>query len=87
MNLVVAILIGVGVGVMVELLLPRHKISELLLAIFIGVAGSLVARYVAAAVGWVGTEQPDSFVASAVGAVLFLILYGILFLGDGTREH
>ncbi|MGH7967594.1 MAG: GlsB/YeaQ/YmgE family stress response membrane protein [Limisphaerales bacterium] len=87
MNLVVAILIGVGLGVMVELLLPRHTLSEMFLAIFLGIAGSLVARYVGAVAGWVGTEQPETFVASAIGAVIVLILYGALFRRDGRTQH
>jgi len=83
MNLVVTILIGVGVGVMVELLLPGHTLSEVVLAIVLGVAGALVARYVGGITGWFGTEQPESFLASAVGAVLVLILYGVFFRRRG----
>ena len=45
-NLVVTILIGVGVGVMVELLLPGHTLGELALAVCLGIAGALLARYV-----------------------------------------
>jgi len=44
MNLVLSILIGVAVGVMVELLLPGHTASELILAILLGITGSLIAR-------------------------------------------
>jgi uncharacterized membrane protein YeaQ/YmgE (transglycosylase-associated protein family) len=40
MNLVVSILIGLAIGVMVELLLPGHTPSELVLAVLLGVAGA-----------------------------------------------
>jgi len=79
MNLVVTILIGLGVGVMVELLLPGHTLSELLLAVFLGIAGALLIRYIGGVTGWFGTEQPESFVASAIGAIVVLIAYGTLF--------
>jgi uncharacterized membrane protein YeaQ/YmgE (transglycosylase-associated protein family) len=79
MNLVVTILIGLGMGVMVELLLPGHTLSELLLAVFLGIAGALLVRYIGGITGWFGTEQPESFVASALGAIVVLILYGTLF--------
>lgn len=74
-----AILIGVGVGVMVELLLPGHTPSELALAMLLGIAGALVARYVGFRAGWFGTADPESFLASGIGAMVVLILYGLLF--------
>ncbi len=79
MNLAVTILIGVGLGVMVELLLPGHTPAELVLAVFLGVAGALLARYLAGVTGLVGTDQPESFIAAAVGAVIALVLYGAAF--------
>lgn len=79
MNLVVSILIGVAVGVMVELLLPGHTPGELALAILLGVVGALLARYVGERGGWFGAEEPESFVASALGAVIILLVYGGLF--------
>ena len=79
MNLAVTILIGVGVGVMVELVLPGHTFSELLLAVCLGTAGALLARYVGEAGGWFEASAPESFVAAALGAVMVLFLYGALF--------
>jgi uncharacterized membrane protein YeaQ/YmgE (transglycosylase-associated protein family) len=87
MDLVVTILIGVGIGVMVELLLPGHTPSELFLAMALGVAGALVARYLGEIAGWYGTAEPESFVASGVGAILFLIIYGALFRRGYRRRH
>ena len=79
MDLVVVILIGLGTGVMVELLLPGHTVAELFLAIVLGIAGALVARYVGAIAGWYGPGEPVSFVSSCAGAILFLLIYGALF--------
>ena len=79
MNLAVTILIGVGVGVLVELLLPRHTLSELLLAVLVGVAGALLARHIGERAGWFGTDEPDSFVASACGAIFLVLIYATLF--------
>jgi uncharacterized membrane protein YeaQ/YmgE (transglycosylase-associated protein family) len=70
MNLVVSILIGLAIGVMVELLLPGHTPSELVLAVLLGVAGAFrwgTRRLVSA-------EEPESFVAST--AVIILLVYG-----------
>ncbi len=87
MNLVVSILIGLAIGVMVELLLPGHTPSELVLAILLGVAGALLARFVGERGGWFGTEEPASFVASALGAIIVLLLYGAFFRRGKHREH
>jgi uncharacterized membrane protein YeaQ/YmgE (transglycosylase-associated protein family) len=87
MNLVVTILIGIGVGTMVELLLPGHHFTELILAMLLGVAGALVARYLGEEVGWFGTEDPGSFVAAGCGAILILVLYGIIFRRGYRRRR
>ena len=46
MDLVMTILIGLAMGVMVELLLPGHTFAELVLAMVLGIAGALLARLV-----------------------------------------
>jgi uncharacterized membrane protein YeaQ/YmgE (transglycosylase-associated protein family) len=79
MSLAVVILIGVGVGVMVELLLPGHTPGELVLAIFLGVAGALLARLIGERAGWFGAEEPESFIAAVLGAVVMLLFYGAFF--------
>jgi uncharacterized membrane protein YeaQ/YmgE (transglycosylase-associated protein family) len=86
MDLVVTIVIGVGIGTMVELLLPGHTPGELVLAMVLGIAGALLARYIGEIAGWYGTNEPASFLASSVGAILVLLLYGGLFW-RGRREH
>jgi uncharacterized membrane protein YeaQ/YmgE (transglycosylase-associated protein family) len=86
MSLAVTILIGLGIGVMVELLLPGHTPSELVLAICLGTAGALLARFVGELGGWVGGEEPMCFVASALGAVIILLLYGLCFRSRRRRR-
>jgi uncharacterized membrane protein YeaQ/YmgE (transglycosylase-associated protein family) len=71
---------------MVELLLPAHTPGELVLAMVLGIAGALLARYIGEIAGWYGTNEPASFLASSVGAILVLLLYGGLFR-RGRREH
>lgn len=82
MNLVESILIGLAIGTLVELLLPGHTLSELFLAMLLGVAGALLARYVGERGGWFSPQEPASFVASALGAVIILLLYGAFFRRD-----
>ena len=86
MSLLVTISIGLGIGVMVELLLPGHRLSELVLAVFLGIAGALLARVLGVWAGWFGTEDPSSFIASVFGAVIVLLLYGVFFR-CGRKRH
>src|SRR6476620_1755707 len=79
MNLVVVILIGVGIGAMVELLLPGHHMTELILAMLLGVMGAMLAHYIGRILGWYGRTEPGAFLAAGLGAIVVLLLYGALF--------
>ena len=83
MNLVITMLIGLGIGTMVELLLPGHSKSELVLAVLLGIAGAVLARLVGERGGWFTKADPASFVGSALGAIVVLLVYGALF----RRRH
>jgi len=43
----------------------------------------MIARYLGEIIGWYGTAEPASFVASRVGAIVLLLIYGGLF----RRRH
>jgi uncharacterized membrane protein YeaQ/YmgE (transglycosylase-associated protein family) len=86
MNLLLAILIGMAAGTMVELLLPGHRPGELVLAMLLGISGALVARYLGEMAGWYGTDEAAGFLACLVGAVAVLLAYGALF-GRLHRRH
>jgi uncharacterized membrane protein YeaQ/YmgE (transglycosylase-associated protein family) len=83
----VVIIIGVGIGTMVELLLPGHHATELLLAVLLGVMGALLARYVGQAGGWYGSGEPGEFLGAGLGAVIVLLLYGALFRRDHRGQR
>ena len=79
MNLIVTILIGLAVGVMVELLLPGHNAAELFLAMLLGIAGALLARMAGYWLEWYGADEPAQFLFSVLGAIFVLLLYGAAF--------
>jgi uncharacterized membrane protein YeaQ/YmgE (transglycosylase-associated protein family) len=86
MDLVVTILIGLAVGTMVELLLPGHHPSELVLAMLLGIAGALVSHFVGNSLGWFGAGDPLDFLVSVLGAALTLVLYGLVFRRKKQRH-
>jgi uncharacterized membrane protein YeaQ/YmgE (transglycosylase-associated protein family) len=79
MDLVVTVLIGLAVGVMVELLLPGHTFAELVLAMFLGIAGALLARLTGIWENFFVAEDPGEYIGAMLGAIVVLLLYGVVF--------
>jgi uncharacterized membrane protein YeaQ/YmgE (transglycosylase-associated protein family) len=79
MDLVVTTLIGVAVGAIVELLLAVHEMRELILTVVLGICGALLARYIGVNADWFEAGDPKCYMASVIGAVILLIIYGALF--------
>jgi uncharacterized membrane protein YeaQ/YmgE (transglycosylase-associated protein family) len=48
------------------------------LTCLLGIAGSLIAGYAGQAFGWYAPGQPAGWIASVIGAVLLLIVVGML---------
>ena len=86
MNLAVVILIGVGIGTMVELLLPGHHFTELLLAVLLGAAGALAAHFVGQTLGLFGPTDGAAFVSAGIGAIIVLLAWGLLFRRNHRRQ-
>lgn len=79
MDLVMTTLIGVAVGAIAELLLAVHEMRELILTVILGICGALLTRYVGVNAGWFEAGDAMSFIASVLGSVALLIIYGVLF--------
>ena len=86
MTLAVTMLIGIAIGALVELLLPGHSLSELVLAMLLGVAGALLARFLGERTGLYGTDEPMAIIASVVGAIVILASYGAVFRRGKVRR-
>jgi uncharacterized membrane protein YeaQ/YmgE (transglycosylase-associated protein family) len=88
MTLAITILIGVAIGAMVELLLPGHSLTELVLAMLLGTAGALLGRLFGERSGLYGTDEPMAVIGAIVGAIVLLGIYGVLFRrGKNTGRH
>lgn len=81
MDIVWTILIGVAVGALAKLLFPGNVLDGVTLTMALGIAGAFVARFLGNWAGWYGPNEPAAFLASIGGAVVVLILYGLLFHG------
>jgi uncharacterized membrane protein YeaQ/YmgE (transglycosylase-associated protein family) len=44
----------------------------------LGVAGSFLAQYAGAAIGWYKQGETSGFIASVIGAIVLMVIYGFV---------
>jgi uncharacterized membrane protein YeaQ/YmgE (transglycosylase-associated protein family) len=69
------ILIGLVVGVVARLITPGKNPGGMLVAIIVGIAGSIGATFMGQMIGWYKQGQSAGFIMSVLGAVLILWIY------------
>ena len=74
------ILIGFVVGMLAKLLLHRKHSGGFIVTALFGVAGAFLAASVGQHLGWFGPNEPAQFIACVSGAIILMILYGLLFI-------
>ena len=78
MSILGAIVIGFIVGLIARAIKPCDDKLGLTMTTLLGIGGALVARYVGMAMGWYTEYQAAGWVASLVGAVVLLFIYGMI---------
>ena len=78
MHIVWTILIGFVVGLVARALKPGNDAAGFIVTTVIGVLGSVGATYVGQAMGWYTAAQGAGVLASVVGAIVLLVLWGMV---------
>ena len=78
MSLIWTILIGFIVGLLARAVLPGSQKMGFILTTVLGVVGSLAATYLGQAMGWYTAGQGAGFLASVVGAIVLLFIWGMV---------
>ncbi len=78
MGIIWTILIGFIAGLVARAVLPGNQSLGLILTTVLGIAGSLIATYVGQGMGWYTAGVGAGFIASVVGAIVLLVLYGLI---------
>jgi uncharacterized membrane protein YeaQ/YmgE (transglycosylase-associated protein family) len=78
MSIVWTILIGFVAGLVARAVKPGDDSAGFIVTTLIGIAGSLIATYVGQAMGWYQAGQGAGFIASVVGAIVLLVIYGMI---------
>lgn len=72
------IVVGFIVGLLARALKPGNDKLGLIMTTLLGIAGAFIARYAGAAMGLYQPNEPAGWIASVVGAVVLLFIYGLV---------
>jgi uncharacterized membrane protein YeaQ/YmgE (transglycosylase-associated protein family) len=78
MSIVWTILIGFVAGLVARAIKPGDDSAGFIVSTLIGIAGSLIATYLGQAMGWYTAGQGAGFIASVVGAIVLLVIWGLV---------
>ena len=80
MSVLWTIIIGFVVGVIAKFIMPGDKTEPkgFILTTILGIVGAFVATYLGQAVGWYKDGENAGFIASVVGAIILVFLYGLV---------
>jgi uncharacterized membrane protein YeaQ/YmgE (transglycosylase-associated protein family) len=82
MSIIYAIIVGFVVGIIAKFFV--HGSAEprgFIWTVIIGIAGSFLATWIGQAVGWYQEGQSAGWIASIIGAVVLLLVYGAIVRG------
>lgn len=83
MSIIWTIIIGFIVGLIARAVKPGDDKLGLIMTSILGIAGSFVATYVGSALGLYKQGDAAGFIASVVGAVILLVIYGLVTKKSG----
>jgi uncharacterized membrane protein YeaQ/YmgE (transglycosylase-associated protein family) len=84
MSIIGTIVIGFIVGLIARAVKPGDDKLGLIMTAILGIAGSFVASYAGAALGFYKQGSAAGFIASVVGAVILLVIYGLVTKKSGS---
>lgn len=78
MEILGTIIVGFVVGVLAKLLHPGKENMGIIMTTLLGIGGSLLASYAGQAMNWYAPGQAAGWIASVVGAIVILVIYGMI---------
>ncbi len=79
MSIIWTIIIGFVAGVIAKFVTPGgNEPSGFILTTILGIVGAFVATYLGQSLGWYGQGQGAGLIGAAVGAVIVLLVWGLV---------
>ena len=77
-SLIGTLIVGLVVGLLARALKPGDDKLGIVWTIVLGVLGSVLAGYLGRAMGWYQPGQGAGWIASIIGAIILLVIYGMI---------
>jgi len=78
MSIIGTIVVGFIVGLLARAIKPGNDRMGLIMTTLLGIAGAFIARYAGMAMGWYQEGEPAGWIASIIGAIVLLVIYGMI---------
>jgi len=79
MSILWTIIIGFIAGVIAKFIMPgENEPTGFILTTILGIVGAFVATYMGQALGWYGPGQGAGLIGAVFGAVIVLLVYGLI---------
>lgn len=79
MSILWTIIIGFVAGIIAKFIMPGpNEPSGFVLTTILGIVGAFVATFLGQALGWYGPGQGAGLIGAVVGAIIVLLLYGMV---------
>ena len=79
MGILWTIIVGAIVGMLAKCIMPgSNEPKGFVLTAALGIAGSLLAGYLGQAIGWYSAGQGAGFIGSLIGAIVLIVVYGMV---------
>ena len=78
LSIIGTIVVGLIVGLIARALKPGNDRMGWIMTIVLGIAGAFLAGYAGAAMGLYAPGTPAGWIASVLGAIVLLFIYGLI---------
>jgi len=86
MGIIWTIIIGFVAGIIAKLIHPGpNEPSGFILTTVLGIVGAFVATFLGQALGWYRADEGAGLIGAVVGAVVVLVIWGMLARRDQIR--
>ncbi|MBN9463981.1 MAG: GlsB/YeaQ/YmgE family stress response membrane protein [Burkholderiales bacterium] len=78
MGIIWTLIIGLVIGAVAKFIMPGTQGGGIIVTIILGIVGSFVATFIGQALGWYPPGASAGFIASVIGAIIVLWIYGLV---------
>jgi uncharacterized membrane protein YeaQ/YmgE (transglycosylase-associated protein family) len=79
MHIIGTIIFGLIVGIIAKFIMPGpNEPAGFIMTAILGIVGAFVATFLGQAIGWYGPDDSAGWIASIIGAIIVLAIYGFI---------